>query len=191
MLLLVAFLFMLVPSLVLAQVAPGAGAPPLATFHGFDLTPILGAVISLAFAGITYLVNRIRKSTEQANLAAVAAGKTASAQIKLAELGASLLGKAWDGLSPMAQRILADGKVTAEERQELEAYAMRLLREATSEAELRELADALGLPLSGIAAKVASFFLGKWTASHDPTVTTESARQFPIAEPEPVGSLGG
>ena len=101
------------------------------------------------------------------------------AGLKLAAIGASLLQKGWDHIGPEVQTALADGTISAEERAAIEASVKELLADATDEATLKEIGDALGLPLAGVVAKVASWLIGKWTQAHDPTITTVSANQFP------------
>jgi hypothetical protein len=48
---------------------------------------------------------------------------------------------------------------------------------------LKQIASALGLPLAGIISRLTSWLISKWTAAHDPVVTTMSASQFPVASP--------
>jgi hypothetical protein len=139
----------------------------------FDLSPIIAGIVALVGAALTWLSNRVKN-------AQVAAANTASAELKVAALVTSIAGKAWDTLSPELQKILADGKVTAEERAELEAVALKLARDASSQDNLAELASALGLPLPGLIAKIASMLLDVFTKAHDPTTTSVSALAFPV-----------
>jgi hypothetical protein len=142
----------------------------------FDISPLIAGLVALFGAALTWLSNRVKQ-------AQVAAAATAGAELKVAALVTSIAGKAWDTLSPELQKILADGKVSAEERAELEAVALKLAREATSEDNLADLARAFSLPLPGLIAKIASMLLDVFTKAHDATNQSVSALAFPVATP--------
>lgn len=158
----------------LAQISP----PPVATYHGFDLTPLIGALISLVALAIGWLTKR----AAAAAAASTATSKAQLAGIKLAAIGAAMLGKAWDTLSPRLQVALADGTISAQERAEIETAVKGLLADFTSEDELKGITEALGLPLPGVVAKIASYLIGQFTAAHDPTIPTASAKAYPVAD---------
>lgn len=188
-----AVLFLGLPLLALAQAvgtAPGAGAPPLATYRGIDLTPIIGAVISGIGLALTWLIHKMQASRAAADAAAATTSSAQFALIRVGELGVLMLGRTWDALSPKMQVMLADGKITAEERAEIEAILRDLLDEFTSEDELEKLARALGLPLAGVIAKIASFVIEKFTAAHDPTIPTVSANAYPVSVVAIAGDAG-
>ena len=139
-------------------------------------SPILGLLVTLVTGLLTWLANSIKNH----NAAATEASKAQTAALKLAAIGTALLQKAWGSLSPVLQQSLADGKLTGEERAALEVQVQALLKEVTDEDTLKEIGEALGLPLAGIIAKLASYLIGVWTEAHDTAVPTSSAKTFPI-----------
>lgn len=172
-------------SFVLAQVgtAPGAGAPPLATYRGIDLSPLLGALIAIIGAAITWIANRAQKSSAKANDEVAKTSRAERALLKLGVIAAGMSGRAWDRIGPAAQAALADGRIDAAERAHLEAIVQGLLRDFSSEDDLKEITEALGLPLPGIVAKIAAMVLGRFTQAHDEVNTEVSALEFPVAMP--------
>lgn len=134
-----------------------------------NVMPALGALL---VAGLGYLTTIIQKKM-----------KADSAWTKLANIGVALAGKAWDRLGPTVQTALVDGKISAEERATIEKAAMDLLDEVTDRKTLEEIASAVGLPLPGIIAWLASGFIDTWSKAHDPANTTVSAKAFPVQSP--------
>lgn len=142
-----------------------------------NVMPALGALL---VAGLGYLTTIIQKKM-----------KADSAWTKLANIGVALAGKAWDRLGPTVQAALADGKITAEERAAIEQAAVDLLDEVTDKKTLEEIASAVGLPLPGIIAWLASGFIDTWTKAHDPANTDVSVKAFPVATAPAAASDAG
>jgi len=132
------------------------------------LPSILTALGGLVVAGLGYLTTIVQKKM-----------KADSAWTKLANIGISLAGKAWDHLGPVVQQALADGKITAEERAAIEKVVQDLVEEDTSKGALEEIAKAVGLPFAGIIARLAADFIDTWTAAHDPANTSVSRLAYP------------
>jgi len=143
------------------------------------MTAVLISLLPYLMPVVTGLLAWVANSISKRNAAAAQESKAVVAGLKLAAIGASLLQKGWDHIGPEVQTALADGTISAEERAAIEASVKELLADATDEATLKEIGDALGLPLAGVVAKVASWLIGKWTQAHDPAITTVSANQFP------------
>jgi hypothetical protein len=91
-----------------------------------------------------------------------------------------MAGRAWDRLSPQIQVALSDGTISPAERLEIEATVKALVAEFTSSDDLAALASALGLPLPGLIAKIASMLIGMFTSAHDVTNTATSSLQYPL-----------
>jgi hypothetical protein len=139
---------------------------------------------------ITGLLAWVANSIAKRNAAAAVESKALAAGLKLAAIGAALLQKGWEHIGPEVQTALADGKIDAAERAVIEASVKELLADATDGATLAEITAALGLPLPGIIAKIASYLIEKWTEAHDPAVATSSANTYPspamLLKQEPV-----
>jgi hypothetical protein len=142
-----------------------------------DWSPILGLLVTLVGGLLTYLANSIKNR----NAAATAQSKAEAAALKLAAIGASLLQKAWNDLGPKIQAALVDGSMTADERASIEDSVKAMLKDVTDEATLKEIGDALGLPLPGIIAKIAASLIATWTQAHDPLVTSQSKLTYPVS----------
>jgi len=111
--------------------------------------------------------------------------KNADASTALMKLGAIALGmagRAWDKLAPQVQAALADGTISTEERASIEATVKDLLKDFTSEDDLKAIGEALGLPLAGIIAKLASMLIEKYAIAHDPGNLKVSALAYPVSD---------
>jgi hypothetical protein len=162
------------------------------TKYGIDMGTVLKLVASIVTALLGLLAAKMQRSKADADAAAADKSRADLALLRLGTIGVAMLGRAWDRLSPLVQAALADGKITAEERAAIEAAVKGLLSEFTSEDELAEIGRALGLPMAGIIAKIASFLIDRWTQAHDPTVPTVSAKAFPVgADPFEGGQAAG
>lgn len=147
------------------------------TFQGFDLTPLLGALVTILGSLLSWAAVKVGKAAD----AAKQEKSAQAALLRVAALASTLVGRAWDTLAPQVQAAIADGKVTAEERAALERAIRGLVGQFVTEDELAALAKALGLPLPGLVAKLASMVLDTFTKAHDPDVPTESALAFPVS----------
>lgn len=149
------------------------------TYKGIDLTPLITLAISLLSTLLGWAGLKVGRAADAAK-----AEKTAQAALlRIGVLATTILGRAWDTLAPQVQAAIADGKVTAEERAALERAVRSLVGQFVGEDELEQLARAIGLPLPGLIAKLASMVLDQFTKAHDPDVPTESALAFPVAAP--------
>jgi hypothetical protein len=179
----------LVPFLVsAASVALGEPAPaPVATFRGFDLTPLIGALLLLVSGVITWVGKRI----SAAQAASAETSRAEKAALQLAEVATMLADRAWVTLAPTVQTIIADGNVTAEERAQLESVLRRILDDSTqtlvSKETLEGIASALGLPFAGLVARLASSILGIFVKAHTPENREVEAGQFPVYDPSSFG----
>jgi hypothetical protein len=149
-----------------------------------DLSPLLSILATI----VTALLGWVAVIVKNRQAAATNESKAIAAGLKLAAICAALLQKAWGALSPDLQAAFADGKFDNTERAALEIKLQGLLKEVTDEATLAEIGSALGLPLSGVIAKIASYLIGKWTEAHDPAIVTTSANTFPAPDPAFAGT---
>lgn len=147
------------------------------TFKGIDITPLLTGLISIVAGLISLAAIKLRAAAA----AAEQKSKGERALMQVGVLVTSLLGRAWDKLSPQIQAAIADGQVTAEERAALEKAVEALLADLVTQDDLRSLAEALGLPLPGLVAKIASMLLDTFTKAHDPSIPAVSSLAFPVA----------
>jgi hypothetical protein len=152
----------------------------MAAFLAGLLPQILPMIGTLVVAGLGWLTLTVQKKF-----------KADSAWAKLANIAIALAGKAWERVGPEVQKALADGKITAEERAAIEAAVMQVVEEATDKATLEQIGAAVGLPMPGIIAWIASYFIDKWTAAHDPSNTSVSKLAFPVTASESELSVAG
>jgi hypothetical protein len=138
------------------------------------LAPLIPAIVqalgALVIAGIGWLTLTVKTSISNDN-----------AWKQVAELGASVIGTAWDTIGPQLQAALADGSISAAERAAIEAAVFQTIQKSATQPNFEVLAKKLNIPLAAIVAKLASSFVQTWAAAHDPAVTTASALAFPVA----------
>lgn len=146
------------------------------------MTAILISMIPYLIPVVTGLLTWLTASITRKNAALTKESKAVAAGLKLAATVGSLLQKGWTHIGPEVQTALADGKIDDAERAIIEESVRELLADATDEATLKEIGEALGLPLAGIIAKIASSLIAKWTEAHDPAVVTASANTFPTPD---------
>jgi len=133
---------------------------------------VLGAVASIV---VPWLLSKWQTS-QSAN------ANANTALVKLGAIALGMAGRAWDKLAPQVQAALADGTISADERAAIEASVKELLKDFTSEDDLKAIGEALGLPLAGIIAKIASMLIEKFAIAHDPTNPAVSALAYPVSE---------
>ena len=161
--------------------------------QGVDLSPILQAVLGLVAMLIGWLTTKIAAKQK----ADASRSRAEAALLQVAQLVAMLAGKAWDVLSPKVQAALADGKISAEERADIEAAVRAIIESSTeqltSKAELEKVAAALGLPFAGLIASIAAGIIDKITRAHDPDLLDSDApAAFPVSvSPSTEPILGG
>lgn len=135
----------------------------------FDLSPILQAVAGL----VAVLIGLLARKIAARQTADAQRSRIESAGLQLAQIVVALSGRAWDRLSPKIQAALADGKVSAEERAAIEAEVKAILEESGGELvstdTLSQIATALGLPMPGLIARIATGLLDLFVRSHDVT----------------------
>ena len=148
------------------------------TWNGIDLSGLLGTLASILTALLGWVAISIKKKQE----ASAQQSKAETALLKLAAIATSMAGKAWDTLSPDIQAALADGKMTAEERAHIEAHIGELLKDFASSDDLKLIAEALGIPLPGLVAKIAAMLIEKFAFAHDPSTPSQSKLAFPVAD---------
>ena len=146
------------------------------TWNGIDLTQILALLATVVTGLLGWLANSIKKKQE----ASAAQSKAETALLKLAAIAAGMAGRAWSNLSPVVQKAMADGKLDAPERAEIEAKVQELLKDFASADDLKLIADALGIPLPGLVAKIAAMLIEKFAFAHDPTTPNQSRLAFPV-----------
>lgn len=156
------------------------------TYKGFDLTPLLGGLITILSSVLAWVALKVKGAAESAK----EQNNAQAALLRVGVIATTLLGKAWDKLGPQIQAAIADGKVTDEERAALEAAAKDLALGLVGEDELSALASALGLPLPGLIAKLASMMLDTFTKAHDASTPAVSKLAFPVST-EPAYSDAG
>jgi hypothetical protein len=143
------------------------------------MTAIIISMLPYLIPVITGLLTWLTASIAKKNADLSKESKTQAALIKLGVIGVALLQKGWDHIGPEVQTALADGTISTEERATIEASVKELLADATDTGTLEEVGKALGLPLAGVIAWIASFLIGKWTEAHDPAVPASSANTYP------------
>lgn len=143
------------------------------------LPAVLPAVASLVTAGIGFLTLTIQKKI-----------KADTAWRRLAEVGGSLAGRAWDALGPTMQMALADGKITSDERKTIERVALGILT-ANDRVVLDAIAKEVNIPFEGILVKLADDFIDTWAAAHDPANAEVSRLAYPVDESLAIPSGGG
>lgn len=158
------------------------------TWNGVDLSGVLGALASIVSALLGWALVAIRKRQE----AAASASKAELALLKLGEIVTTVAGKAWSELSPKVQAALAnDGKIDAAERAEIEKVVAKLVEELTDSASLKQIAEALGLPMPGLIARIAAGIIDMVTKAHDPDIVHSAApAAFPVYEENSSGYGG-
>ena len=159
------------PFTVLAQ-----EAAPAITFRGFDLSPLIGLLITIVTGLFAWLARRI--AAAQAASAQQSAAQTAL--LKLSALALTMAGELWSEFSAEFQRRIADGQIDAADREAFRQLVAAKIEKYTSAEELRKIAEALGLPLPGIIAKVTEFVIDRLAKAHDPVIQDVSAKAFPV-----------
>lgn len=150
------------------------------TYNGIDLSGLLTPLLGIITALLGWALNSLRRKQE----AQTQQSKAETALLKLGVIAMGMAGRAWDTLSPKIQLALADGKMSAEERAEIEKAVQELLKDFASADDLANIASALGLPLPGIISKIAAMVIEKFAFAHDATNPTASALSFPVAQPQ-------
>lgn len=175
LLLVAALVTVAVPLVVLAQTT--ATGP---TIRGFDLTPIIAGAIAVIGAVFAWLSRRIADS----QAAAAERSRAETAALRLGAIGLAMVGDLWNELSREFQLRIADGKIDADDREAFRQLVAGKIEKYTSADELKTIAEALGLPLPGIIARVAEYVIDRLTRAHDPSITDVSAKAYPVdAEP--------
>jgi hypothetical protein len=149
------------------------------TYKGIDLSAVITGLMTIVTALIGWVAVFVKRKQE----AATAESKATQAWLKLAEVVTAIAGKGWDRLGPELQTALADGKIDAAERTKIEEVAKALLDEVTDAGTLEVLAKAVGLPVPGIVAWIASKLIDLWTQAHDPDIPTVSSKAYPVVQP--------
>lgn len=170
-------------SVALAQTAVSQQAP--VTFKGWDITPLVGIAITV----ITAALGLVAKKIAAWSASSTALTNTQRAQIKLAEIGFSMVGDLWTQFSREFQLRIADGKIDAEDREEFKRLVSENIEKYTSKEELAKIADALGLPLPGIIARVVEYVIDRLTKAHDPSTPEVSAKAYPVDEDPELAAL--
>lgn len=145
-------------------------------WNGIDLSGVLGGLASLLGLLIAWAVNSLRKKAD----ADTKRSKAETALLKVAAIASAMAQRAWTTLSPQLQAALADGKMSAEERAEIEKSVQVLIKDFTSDDDLKQIAEALGLPLPGVIAKIASLIISTFAFAHDTTNPSQSRLAFPV-----------
>ena len=173
------------PLAALAQAATGDSGP---TFHGFDLTPIISGLVVVVGALFTWLARKVAASQD----ASAEKSRAETAGLRLAAIGLAMVGDLWNELSREFQLRIADGKIDADDREAFRTLIASRIETYTSAEELKKIAEALGLPLPGIIARVAEYVIDRLTKAHDPLTPEVSAKAYPVdPAPEGTGAYGG
>lgn len=153
---------------------------------GFNLTPILEVAIPLIAAALGWIASYMRRKQQAAD----DKSKVESTLLRLGEFVVLLAGKSWTEMSPTLKRVMADGKVTAEEKDEIEALVGRMAAKYAEKETLEEFARILKLPFPGLIALITEKVIKMFASAHDANVGIESAKSFPVPE-ETSSSFGG
>lgn len=143
------------------------------TFKGIDLTPLLSGLVIV----VGYLLQRVTAKV-------AAAQEQNAAWTKLANIGLVIAGDVWSAMSAEFQSVIADGKITAEEREALKKVAMAQVEKYTTGDELSKIAATLGLPLPAVIGWVGEWLVDRFTKAHDTNNQTVSAGAYPVAYPD-------
>ena len=174
--------FAFVPLFALAQEA-GTGA---ITYKGFDLTPVITILLTLAASAFSWAKLKIAKANE----AAAQKENAAAAFVRLGAIAFAMAGELWGVLSAEFQTRIADGKIDADDRAAFKSIIEQKIEKFTSKAELEKLAKAANLPLPGVIAWVAEYVIDRITKAHDASNSSVSAKAFPAVE-NPLGDAYG
>jgi hypothetical protein len=147
-----------------------------------DLTAILKIAAGLVVGVLGWVATKAQQAKARAEAENANAARFALALARLGVIGSAMLGRAWDKLSPVLQNSLADGKLTAIERLEIEKMVGELVKDFTSADDLEDIAEALNLPLAGVIAKIASFLIERFAAAHDPDILAVSSGAYPVTD---------
>ncbi len=140
------------------------------TFKGIDLTPILSGLVLV----VGYLLQRVTAKM-------AAAKEQDAAWARLANLGLAIAGDTWNVMSVEFQRAIADGEITASERELLKKVAMEQVEKYSSKTELERIAATLGLPLPAIIGWIGEWLIDRFTKAHDVMSAEVSASAYPVA----------
>jgi hypothetical protein len=171
---------LMLPFAALAQEATGP------TFKGFDLTPVIAGLVAVIGALLTWVSRKVASS----QAASADKSRAETAAIRLAAIGLAMVGDLWDEMSREFQLRIADGEIDADDREAFRHLVSAKIEQYTSADELKKIAEALGLPLPGIIARVAEYAIDRLTKAHDPSTPEVSAKAYPVAA-DPEGSFGG
>lgn len=174
----VAFVALALPAFVFAQTL--AQESTGFTFKGFDLTPLIAGLVAVV-GGLLAWVGRRISSAQQAS-AELSRAETAG--LRLAAIGLAMVGDLWDEMSREFQVRIADGKIDADDREAFRRLVAGKIETYTSADELKKIAEALGLPLPGIIARVAEYVIDRLTKAHDPVVLEVSDLAYPVKAPD-------
>lgn len=153
-----------------------------------DLSPIIGAVVTNILLPLILLAGTWLSAKAGSYFSSKdKLTKAEAAQQKILLLVQSMAGRAWVKLTPTLQRVFADGRVSLEERRELEATIRSLLVDFTSQDDLESLAKALNVPFAGLISMIAEKVLRIFIAAHDPDDETSTQPfQFAPGDAQPV-----
>lgn len=176
-------------SVALAQTAVTAPAGP--TYHGFDLTPLISGLVVIIGGLLAWLGRKVAAASS----ASEQLSKAQRAQLQLAGIGLAMVGDLWNELSVEFQLRIADGKIDADDRAAFKRIVEAKLEKYSSAEQMKGIAEALGLPLPGVIAKIVEYIIDRLTKAHDPRIAEVSAKAYPIdaddAELERLRQAGG
>lgn len=170
----------------LVALAQATGTGP--SYRGFDLGPIIAGLVTVIGALLAWVGRKIAKAQE----ASAEQSRAETAALRLAAIGLAMVGDLWHELSREFQLRIADGKIDADDREAFRQMVAAKIEQYTSADELKKIAEALGLPLPGIIARVAEYVIDRLTKAHDPSTPEVSAKAYPVdAAVEPVFTDAG
>lgn len=148
---------------------------------GIDMSTLISTLGSVVLALLGWLANSIRKKSEADSKKT----RAETALLKLAAIATGMAVRAWNALSPVAQAAFAnDGKWDDVERKQFEDKVQEILKDFASADDLKEICEALGIPLAGIVSKIAAMLIEKFAFAHDPEILSQSPLAFRVSKTE-------
>ena len=136
---------------------------------------LLPTVIAVVTAVLGFLGTKVAGSINSKN-------KAEAAALKVAQIALSLAGFIWTKLSAELQTRLADGDLSKDDRQAIIDLVTAEIKRLDISDTVSEVASALGLPLTSVIGQIVEWLINRWASAHDKSLTTVSAKAFPVAK---------
>jgi hypothetical protein len=153
------------------------------TFTAILINYLLPAVFTLIPTILGWFGAKALASSASAN-------KTTQAIAKVAQIGLTIVGDVWNSLSPTLQASFADGQLTTDEREEIIKVVSDKLSALDVGGTVSGIANALGLPLSGVIGTIAEWVINHLAKAHTASDPSVSAKAYPVQSSSSVMPVG-